>query len=74
MKFLQEHKLLIIVIVTTVVLIAASQLGKRYDSLFQVADAFVEQFTNPLESQGDWLGRPERERLINSAPEETRYQ
>ena len=31
-------------------------------------------FTDPLASQGDWLGEPERERLTNSAPEATRRQ
>ena len=32
------------------------------------------KFTGPLASQGDWLREPERERLINSAPEATRRQ
>ena len=49
MRFLREHMLLVTVIVATVMFVCSAQLGKRYDSLFQVADAFVQAMSNTVE-------------------------
>jgi len=46
MKFFREHMLLITMIVGVVITLAAVKLGQQYDSMFQVADAFVDQMAN----------------------------